>query len=130
VTTSNQAVSGPTRLRLAGVLLLRRLYCSVSGVGLSCRGAPSSVYEPDFYGWCEEHRPETAEAEQEVLEEIKYEPREDWLDRIRERVCLCPGMHLDNDNQLINIPDGLTAEEQTELRNLAIDSAPGWSHKE
>ena len=91
---------------------------------------PSSVYEPDFYGWCEEHRPETAEAEQEVLEGIKYEPREDWLDRIRERVCLCPGMHLDNDNQLINIPDGLTAEEQMELRNLAIDSAPGRSHKE
>lgn len=91
---------------------------------------PSSVYEPDFYGWCEEHRPENDAEEEKILESIRLEPREDWLERIRDRVGECPGMYLDESDRVINLPEELTAEEKKELRNLAIDAAPGRSRKE
>ena len=91
---------------------------------------PASVYEPDYYGWCLIHSPETAEAEEELLDKIRKGPREDWLDMIKQGVRKRPGMYLDDSDQAINLPEELTAEEKKELQNLAIDTAPGRSRKE
>ena len=91
---------------------------------------PASVNEPDYYGWCLTHRPETAEAEKELLENIRKGPREDWLDMIRQGVRQRPGMYLNSSDQLINLSGKLTSEEQTELEEIAIGAAPERSEKE
>jgi len=90
---------------------------------------PVSVSTPEFHGWCSTHRPETVEKEEDLLEELRYGPRETWLEIIRNGIRRRPEMYLDNDNHLIGMPDGLSVEEQEELRNLAIDAVPGGSRQ-